>query len=135
MKKHETPVDFFFGAEASLPPRRAVLVPPVDVVEDAHGWRLVFEVPGADPDQIAVDVQGRILTLRGVRRATDRMDGQFLRVERPAGAFERALELPDDPDPEKARASYADGLLVLEVPRKAGTRGRSIPIVKGKKGA
>jgi HSP20 family protein len=135
VKKHETPVDFFFGAEDSLPPRRPVLVPPVDVVEDAHGWRLVFEVPGADPDQIAVDVQGRILTLRGVRRATDRMDGQFLRVERPAGAFERALELPDDPDPEKARASYADGLLVLEVPRKAGTRGRSIPIVKGKKGA
>jgi len=135
VKKHEGPIDFYFGGETSLPPRRPVLAPPVDVVEDAHGWRLVFEIPGADPDQIAVDVQGRILTLRGVRRATDRADGLFLRVERAAGAFERALELPDDPDPERTRATYADGLLVLEVPKKAGGRGRSIPIVKGRKGA
>jgi HSP20 family protein len=135
LKKHDGPVDFFFVEETSLPPRRPILAPPVDVVEDAHGWRLVFEIPGADPDQIAVDVQGRILTLRGVRIATDRADGLFLRVERPAGAFERALELPDDPDPERTRATYSDGLLVLEVPRKAGGGGRSIPIVKGKKGA
>ena len=135
MKKPEVPVDFFFGVETALPPRRPVLAPPVDVVEDAHGWRLVFEIPGADPDQIAVDVQGRVLTLRGVRIATDRADGLFLRVERAAGAFERALELPDDPDPERTRATYSDGLLVLEVPRKAGERGHSIPIVKVKKGA
>ena len=86
MRKHERPVAFFFGEETSLPPDRPLLAPPVDVVEDAHGWRLVFEIPGADPDQIAVDVQGRTLTLRGFRRATDRADGLFLRVERAAGA-------------------------------------------------
>jgi HSP20 family protein len=135
VRKHERPVAFFFGGEASLPPDRPLLAPPVDVVEDAHGWRLVFEIPGADPDQIAVDVQGRTLTLRGFRRPTDRADGLFLRVERAAGAFERALELPEDPDPERTRATYADGLLVLEVPKKAGGKGRSIPIVKGKAGA
>jgi HSP20 family protein len=135
VRKHERPVAFFFGGEASLAPDRPLLAPPVDVVEDAHGWRLVFEIPGADPDQIAVDVQGRTLTLRGFRRPTDRADGLFLRVERAAGAFERALELPEDPDPERTRATYAEGLLVLEVPKKAGGKGRSIPIVKGKKGA
>lgn len=132
MKKPEGPVDFFFRG-TGLQPRRTAIAPAVDVVEDPLGWRLVFEVPGADPDQISVDVQGRTLTLRGVRRPTDLSDGVFLRVERAAGAFERVLELPDDPDPEKTRATYADGLLVLEVPRKAGGRGRSIPIVKAKK--
>jgi HSP20 family protein len=107
----------------------------VDVVEDALGWRLVFEIPGADPEQISVDVQGRVLTLRGVRPATDRAGGAFLRVERAAGAFERVLELPQDPDPERTRATYADGLLVLEVPKRTTKSGHSIPIVKGKKGA
>jgi HSP20 family protein len=135
VRKYERPVAFFFGGETSLPPDRPLLAPAVDVVEDAHGWRLVFEIPGADPDQIAVDVQGRTLTLRGFRRPTDRADGLFLRVERAAGAFERALELPEEPDPERTRATYADGLLVLEVPKKTGGKGRSIPIVKGKKGA
>ncbi len=134
MKKRERPVAFLFGEETSLRSDRRM--PPVDVVEDANGWRLVFEVPGADPDQIAVNIQGRVLTLRGLRRATDRADGLFLRVERAAGAFERSLELPEDPDPEHTRATYTDGLLILDVPKKRATPGgRSIPVVKGKKGA
>lgn len=134
MKKHERPVAFLFGEEI-LQPVRPALMPPVDVVEDAQGWRLVFEIPGADPDQISVDVHGRVLTLRGVRRGTDRAGGVFLRVERAAGAFERVLELPQDPDPERTRATYTDGLLVLEVPKRSAKSGHSIPIVKGKKGA
>ena len=134
MRNRERPV-FVFGTETSLPAARPALEAPVDVVEDAQGWRLVFEIPGADPDQISVDVQGRVLTLRGVRRATDRAGGVFLRVERAAGAFERVLELPQDPDPERTRATYADGLLVLEVPKRSAKGGHSIPIVKGKKGA
>ena len=55
------------------------------------------------------------------------------RVERAAGAFERVLELPEDPDPEGSRATYADGLLMLDIPKRSGGKGRSIPIVKGKK--
>ena len=131
MKKHERPVAFIVGEETGLRTDRRL--PPVDVVEDAQGWRLVFEIPGADPDQVAVSIQGRTLTLKGIRRATDRADGLFLRVERAAGAFERALELPEDPDPEHTRATYTDGLLVLEVPKKAGAGRRSIPVVKGKR--
>jgi HSP20 family protein len=131
MKKHERPVAFIIGEETSLRADRRM--PPVDVVEDARGWRLVFEIPGAEPDQITVNIQGRVLTLRGVRRATERADGLFLRVERAAGAFERALELPEEPDPEHTRATYTDGLLILEVPKKASAGRRSIPVVKGKK--
>jgi HSP20 family protein len=134
VKERERPV-FVFGTDVSAPADRPAPEAPVDVVEDAQGWRLVFEIPGADPDRISVDVQGRLLTLRGVRQATDRAGGVFLRVERAAGAFERVLELPQDPDPERTRATYADGLLVLEVPKRSTQSGRSIPIAKGKKGA
>ena len=133
MKKRERTVAFLLGDETSLPTDRRQ--PPVDVVEDGNGWRLVFEIPGAEPDQIEVNIQGRVLSLRRVRRATDRAEGLFLRVERAAGTFERVLELPEDPDPERTRATYTDGLLVLEVPKREASRGRSIPVVKGKKGA
>jgi HSP20 family protein len=134
VKNRERPV-FVFGTETSLPAARPALETPVDVVEDAQGWHLVFEIPGANPDQITVDVRGRVLTLRGFRLATDSAGGVFLRVERAAGPFERVLELPQDPDPERTRATYADGLLVLEVPKRATKVGHSIPIVKGKKRA
>ncbi len=133
MRKREFPVGFVVKSGELEPPERPALVPPVDVVDHGRFWRLTFEIPGADPEDIAVDVRGRVLTLRGTRRPTDRENGIFLRVERAAGAFERALELPEDPDPEGSRASYADGLLTLDVPKRSGGTGRTIPIVKGKK--
>ncbi len=133
MRKREIPVGFVFSAGGLEPPERPALVPPVDVVDHGDTWRLTFEIPGANPEEISVDIQGRVLTIRGRRKPTDRESGVFLRVERAAGGFERALELPEDPDPEGSRASYADGLLVLDVPKRSGGRSRRIPIVKGKK--
>jgi HSP20 family protein len=133
MKKREIPVGFVGRSGELEPPDRPALLPPVDVVDHGSLWRLTFEIPGADPEDISVDVRGRVLTLRGTRRATDREGGVFLRVERAAGAFERALELPEDPDPEASRATYADGLLTLDVPKRSGGTSRAIPIAKGKK--
>ncbi len=133
MRKREIPVGFFVRSGDLEPPERPALVPPVDVVDHGSLWRLTFEIAGANPEEISVDIRGRVLTLRGMRRPTDREDGVFLRVERAAGAFERALELPEDPDPEGSRANYADGLLTLDIPKRSGGKGRSIPIAKGKK--
>jgi HSP20 family protein len=133
MRKREIPVGFLFGTADREPPERPALVPPVDVVDHGSFWRLTFEIPGANPEEITVDIRGRLLTLRGTRRPTQRESGVFLRVERAAGAFERVLELPEDPDPEGSRATYGDGLLTLDVPKRSGGTARSIPILKGKK--
>lgn len=133
MKRREIPVGFFVRTVGLEPPDRPLLVPPVDVVDHGSLWRLTFEIPGANPEEISVDIRGRVLTLRGTRKPTDREDGVFLRVERAAGAFERVLELPEDPDPEGSRAAYADGLLTLDVPKHAGGKRRTIPIAKGKR--
>ena len=105
---------------------------PVDVVETAAGWRLVFEVPGAIAEKTVLEVKERVVVVRGERRATDGEGGVFLRLERATGPFERALELPEEADPERATAFYQDGLLVLQVPRRTRTRGRQIPIRPGK---
>lgn len=116
-------------ADAGGPPPH---LPPVDVVEDARGWRLVFEIPGTDPDTVRVDVAGRVVVLRGERRPTERAHGTFLCVERAAGPFERVVELPDEPDPEGGSASYSEGLLTLEIPRRPAARRRTIPIGAGR---
>lgn len=132
MKRRDLPVGFVVGGGLE-PPERPAIAPPVDVVDHGPLWRLTFEIPGANPEEISVDIRGRVLTLRGVRRATEREGGVFLRIERAAGAFERVLELPEDPDPEGSRAAYADGLLTLDIPKRSGGRARTIPIAKGRK--
>ena len=105
-----------------------LVAPPVDVVEDERGWRLVFECAGADASRLSLQVEGRTVTLRGDRPSTEGLPGQYLRLERIAGPFERSLDLPDDPDPEGTRASYVDGLLTVEIPRRESARSRAIPI-------
>ena len=133
MKRTHRPVAFVVSRNLSLPEgeQTGLHGPPVDVVDDGAGWRLVFEIPGAIASRLEVQIDGRSVTLRGERMPTEGECGQFLRIERVAGPFERVLELPEPPDPEKARASYTDGILTVEIPRLRQTAGRSIPVRRG----
>jgi len=107
------------------------LAPPVDVVENAAGWRLVFEIPGAVPEKTSIEVKERVVIVRGERRATEGEGAVYLRLERATGPFERVLELPGDADADRSRAFYQDGLLVLDVPKRTSARGRDIQIRRG----
>ncbi len=133
MKRHNVPVAFVLSRNSPLPEESSAQLhgPPVDVVDDGKGWQLVFEIPGASIPRVSLQVEGRLVTLRGERPPTDPGTGQFLRVERVAGPFERTIELPELPDPERTHASYADGLLTVEIPRLHQTPGRSIPVQRG----
>jgi len=132
-RRPSRPVAFLVDGKPSIPPPHDAdfTPPPVDVVEDAEGWRLVFEIPGASPETVTVEVKERVVAVRGVRLATDRGLGRFLRLERATGPFERGLELPEDADAERSRAFFQDGLLILVVPKRATAKGRDIPIRRG----
>ncbi len=133
MKRRHLPLAFVISGHAPLPEERSAHLhgPPVDVVDDGQGWRLVFEIPGASIPRVSLQVEGRLVTLRGERPPTDAGTGLFLCIERVAGPFERTIELPDLPDPERTHASYADGLLTVEIPRINRNPGRSIPVKRG----
>jgi HSP20 family protein len=131
-RRPSLPVAFLLDGDASIPGRAPhPLAPPVDVVEDDSGWHLVFEIPGAVSEKTSIEVKERVVVVRGERRPTEGKGGVFLRLERATGPFERALELPEDADADRASAVYQDGLLVLHVPKRASARGRQIPIRRG----
>ncbi|HSB36242.1 MAG TPA: Hsp20 family protein, partial [Thermoanaerobaculia bacterium] len=88
-RRPSRPVAFLVDGKVSIPsPHDADFTPPpVDVVEDAEGWRLVFEIPGASPETVTVEVKERLVAIRGIRRGTERGSGRFLRLERATGPF------------------------------------------------
>jgi HSP20 family protein len=135
-RRPQLPITFVVGLRGAGPrsDEAPLALPPVDVVEHAGGWCVVLEAPGADPSRLEVEVKGRTLTLRGERMPTDCELGRFLRVERGVGPFERTIELPDEPDPERAEATYADGLLRIELTRRPAPSGREIRIGRGSSG-
>ncbi|HTO75922.1 MAG TPA: Hsp20/alpha crystallin family protein [Thermoanaerobaculia bacterium] len=104
-------------------------MPPVDIAEDKDRITLTAELPGFRQDQIEIQMEGGVLTLRGERRFEDASDGKnFHRVERSYGQFVRSFTLPNNVDRERIQASFSDGLLEISMPKREDAKPRQIKI-------
>lgn len=101
--------------------------PPVDMVETADAFVLLAEIPGVDPDAIALEIAGGRLAVRGERTLPpDDPEASYHRAERPHGPFERVFSLPVEVDEAAVRASYRDGVLRVTLAKRAGHR--TVPV-------
>ena len=105
-------------------------IPPVDIEEDKEKLLLTAELPGFKEDQIQIQMEGGVLTLRGERKFEDeRKNGKnFHRVERAYGQFVRSFTLPNNIDRENVQAKFSDGLLRIEMPKREEAKPRQIRI-------
>lgn len=130
MTRHLTPRSFFdeFFNDAHSP---AFYVKPshgdglpaqirVDVKETPEAYTLQAEVPGVSRDDIQVNVDGKLVTLRAEIKQQDSQNegGKLLRSERYYGAVSRSFQLPVDVDNSAAKAKYENGVLQLTLPKK-----------------
>ena len=93
-------------------------MPAVDVSETGKEIVVHAELPGMDPKDIDVSVNGRLLNINGERRQEQVDKGEnYHRIERRYGSFSRSFELPAEVDAEKVKATYKDGVLKLNLPK------------------
>ena len=104
-------------------------VPAVDIYEDAQKLALTFELPGINPQAVDVRVENNVLTVKGERTAVaEQKEGNFRRVERRFGSFTRSFTLPQSVDTEQVTAQSENGVLVIEVPKKAAAQPKQIKV-------
>jgi HSP20 family protein len=104
-------------------------VPPVDVYEDEHGLRLKLEVPGVDEKDLDIRIENNVLTVRGERKfEKEEKEENFHRIERRYGSFVRSFTLPNTVDSEKVSASYKNGVLELQLAKKAEAKPKQIKV-------
>ena len=115
------------GAEA---PRRArAAYPPLNVWSTADGLVLDAEMPGVDPQDVEISVVGDELSLRGKVNAQEPAEGEtVLRRERPAGEFQRTLQLPFRANAGAVKATFKNGILRIVLPRSEEEKPRKIAI-------
>ena len=101
--------------------------PPVDVREDREGFVLTAEVPGVRREDLEVQVEGAVVTLKG-RRTREREARSALRIERPCGTFSRTFSLPSPVAGDRVDARFHLGVLEVFLPRSTDTRPRSIKV-------
>src|SRR3954470_23307774 len=101
----------------------------LDVADMGDRYQLRASLPGVQPDDVHLSVQGETLTIRGERKAEEsEPSARWLLRERRPGAVERTVTLPGSVDVEAARASYENGVLTLSLPKATQAQPRKIRV-------
>jgi HSP20 family protein len=93
---------------------------------------LKADLPGIDPEEVELTVEGNQLTLKGERKAEqeDKKDNYFQREVR-YGSFARTFRLPEGVKAEDVQASYRNGVLEISIPLPAGRLPKKVLIASG----
>ena len=109
---------FPWRSQSEEPTESMLWSPPMDLSETDSTYRVRVDLPGVRRENVKVNTEGNRLTISGERHREKREDGRdFLRVERSAGSFYRAMTLPAGIDSDKAKASFENGVLTIEMPK------------------
>jgi len=103
--------------------------PPVDIYEDSEGFVIKAELPELKKSDITLKVEDNTLTLSGERKfENEETKENYHTIERFYGKFSRSFSLPDTVDQAKIAAKSKDGVLRIDLPKKAETQPRSVEI-------
>lgn len=109
-------------------PSSAGVFPPVNVFRGPQGMMIRAEMPGINPADIDVSIEGRQITISGERTPDAAARGGYHRRERAWGKFSRSIRLPDDVDPAQAKAECRDGILTVRLPLHEAAKPRQITV-------
>jgi HSP20 family protein len=104
--------------------------PETDVMETEREIRVITEMPGLNREDIEVDVENNVLTVRGEKREqrTEGQEGRYHLAERRYGTFSRSFVLPRDVEADGIQASFENGVLTVTVPKSERARRRRVEI-------
>jgi len=116
----------FFGSRG----KPADFAPTVDVFEDEDALVLKAELPGVRRDDIDIQIDANVLTVKGERRLEEEetQNRRYHRVERSYGSFVRQFQLPTNVDAQAIEAALEEGILTLRLPKKAELKTRKIEV-------
>lgn len=105
------------------------MAPKLNVWGTSDHIYVTAELPGLKSEDLDVSVNGKTLTIKGVRKAEPLKEGeQRLREELSYGDFNRSVELPFLVNAESIEAEYKNGILKISLPRSEGDKARKIKI-------
>jgi HSP20 family protein len=97
-----------------------------DVYEDEHRIIVRLEAPGMEKEDFQLEVADESLVVRGDKRfERETSEGRWRVVQCAYGSFERSVPLPAAVRPDGTKATYRNGVLRIELPKRAPGRPQS----------
>jgi HSP20 family protein len=112
--------------------RRLGIKPATDLYDTGTALVVKALIPGARPDDISVSIEKRAVTLQGhfgyALSEEEEQSAVWYQREIADGHFADALTLPVEVEAEHAKATFANGILTLTMPKVAQARSTRIPV-------
>lgn len=104
--------------------------PLCNVIEDNEGFKIEFALPGYSKKQVTIDVDDNVLTVSGKLEESknDKNELKYTRREFNYGEFKRSFTLPETVDQENIKATFSDGILDVNIPKKPELKPKSLKI-------
>lgn len=110
--------DDFLGGGAEGSSSQALMAPRLDVKERDKELCVAAELPGVEPNEVDVRLEGSLLTIRGEKKHEAEQEKEDWHLsERSYGRFQRSLQLPFEPDADQVRADFKHGVLTIHIPK------------------
>ena len=104
-------------------------VPTVDIYETENELVLKADLPDMSEKDLDIRVENNMLTIRGERKFEQKVKQEnYLRIERTYGSFSRSFSLPNTISTETIKAQYNNGVLTVEMPKRAESKPKQVKI-------
>ena len=96
-----------------------ITLPAVNIKENSDEFILELAIPGMKKSDFDIDVDNKILSISSeVEEENKTEDEGYTRREFGYSSFKRTFTLPDTVNSEKVGASYTDGILKINLPKR-----------------
>jgi len=118
-------------AQSAAEENVATISPAVDISEDARGITLRAEMPGVSRDRLEVHADRNGLSIQGDVSIDIPSGMQALYADVQATRYQRSFTLSGELDPERIDAQLKDGVLTVQIPKRAEFQPRRIEVRAG----
>lgn len=97
--------------------------PRVDIEEDERGFKVHAELPGVKKEDVKIALENGVLSISGEKQSkSEKREGKGVYSESVYGSFQRSFTLNAEVDEDKIQASFADGVLSIDLPKSERAR-------------
>ena len=114
-------IDDFFNREVPtlFRPMAGQTLPAVNVAETKDAFRLEMALPGWNPQDVNINLEGNMLTISGQHETKQNEENeQYTRREFGRASFSRTFTLPETVNGDNINADFREGMLVIDMPKR-----------------
>ena len=113
------PSRFNFLDDSLLEDYRKTSIMNTDIIEKENGYELQIDLPGVKKEDIKIEKNKNLINISvSISKSSDEENKKYIRKERFTGEIKRSFNIGEDIDEDNINASFENGILYLNLPKK-----------------